>query len=207
MDLSAATEIFDRLYRDVPGYRLSHADRERLEVRDRAAIYGEVAPGGFKDILDATRPAAGESFCDLGSGTGKAVMLAALFHPFARAWGVEQLPSLVTASNEILARYDREVRPALTSWHQRQEIHFVQGDFLQADFPRADVVFAHATCYPESLLFQLAARLEDLRPGARVAVVGHPLQAAHLEETGRLEVVLEWGDAVCHLYSRRERLP
>ena len=73
---------------------------------------GEVASDGFAEILALAEPQPGEAFIDLGSGSGKAVVLAAALHPFSKAVGVEFVRALHLASSRIVAAF-RDALPRL----------------------------------------------------------------------------------------------
>ena len=81
------------------------------ETNGRSLTYGEVEfstmAGVFKAIEEkyGGMPTGGE-FYDLGSGTGKGVISAALLHPFERVYGVEILQNLVNASLELVELYN-----------------------------------------------------------------------------------------------------
>ncbi len=47
--------------------------------------YGEIGAKGFAEVLHLVEPQEGEVFVDLGSGTGKAVMLAAALYPLSKS--------------------------------------------------------------------------------------------------------------------------
>lgn len=203
MEIARATEIFDNLYASVPAYEIAQREKKRLGREDASTTYGEIVPQAFHEVLSAVSPREGEVFYDLGSGTGKATLLAALTFPFSRSVGIELLPGLGDAARQVLGRFDTEVRPQLPPEYQQRKIEFVDGDFLQADLSEAGIVFAHGTCYPHELIGQLGAKLAELKPGARVVLVGHTF---HTPELGFLRMMMmraDWGTALAALYERR----
>src|SRR5438046_2754042 len=114
MELAQAVQIFDTLYQDVDGYRVSLRERAMLKLQQhRAATYGEILPESFLQMVQAAQPKEGEVFFDLGSGTGKPVFLAALAFPFSRAVGIELLAQMGAEARRVLERYRREVLPSL----------------------------------------------------------------------------------------------
>lgn len=204
MDLSLVQQHFDRLYGQVPGYEIAIAEKKRLGREEDSTTYGEVIPAAFQEVMSAVTPREGEVFIDLGSGTGKAVFLAAMLFPFRRAVGVELLPGLGDAARQALSRYDAEVRPHLPPEHQRQQLEFIDGDFLQTDLSEVDVLFAHATCYEPQLMQQLTVRLEELKPGARAIIVGPTLQSSAFTLLGMKVMRAGWGTSLTSLYERRQ---
>jgi SAM-dependent methyltransferase len=203
MDRARIQDTFDRLYEKVEGYPLSHQERNRLATEDSSLIYGEVIPEGFLEVLAQTEPAAGETFYDLGSGTGRAVLLAAMAYPFARLVGIEFLQALHDAAEGVRARFEAEVRPTLTEAPPRQSITLRCGDFLEADLSDANVIFMQSNCFQPPLIKALVKKFEALPSGVRILALGQFLNAAHLVqvETGPCE--LGWGDSFFALYRRR----
>ncbi|SEK52696.1 Histone methylation protein DOT1 [Stigmatella aurantiaca] len=203
MELTRAQEIFDQLYGNLPGYEIARAEKQRTGRGDASTTYGEVVPGPFHEVVAAVSPQPGEQFIDLGSGTGKATILAAMLFPFSRVVGVELLPGLGDAARQVLQRYDAEVRPQLPPGQQAQRIEFIDGDMLELDFRDYDVVFAHGTCYGPQLMQQLAVKLEELKPGARAVIAGQTIQSPAFSVLGMKVMRADWGSSITALYQRR----
>lgn len=202
MDEQTARMIFDLLYADINGYAISQAARNRLSHVDQALTYGEVTFDTFAKMLQNVAPAAGEVFCDLGSGTGKAVLAAHMLHDFSRAVGVEVLDDLHQTAISVQSRFGREFRPSLPEPKQKQSVEFIQKDFLHHDFSDADVVFVHATCMYDALLTQLDPQLSKLKPGARVMTVSKPVLAKNLKEYKVQIYNMAWGQATVFFYKK-----
>lgn len=203
MDRSWIRAQFDRLYEGVEGYPLSHQARNRLGTEDRSLTYGEVMAEGFLEVLDKAAPRAGETFYDLGSGTGRAVFLAAMAHPFGRLVGIEFLDTLHQAAVAVSARFDAEVRPHLSAPRKDAAIELRGGDFLEADLSDAGVIFMQSNCFEPPLMKALVKKFEAVPAGVRILALGQFLNAPHLdlEETGPCE--LGWGSSFFALYRRR----
>ena len=95
-------------------------------------------------------PATGK-FIDLGSGTGKGWIAAALLHPFDRVFGVEILDGLYNASLELVAKYNallpdhKFMSPEL--YDTIPPIEIQKNDFFQTNFYDCDILFLNSTCY------------------------------------------------------------
>jgi precorrin-6B methylase 2 len=203
MDLANAQEIFEQLYSGFSGYDIARSEKERMGRQEAATTYGEVIPTAFHDVMLAAAPREGEVFFDLGSGTGKATLLAALAFPFSRVVGIELLPGLGDAARQVLRRYDAEIRPRLPPENQRQRIDFIDGDFLVQDLSEADVLFAHGTCYGPELMGKLTHKLAELKPGARVVMAGQTLSSPELVFQKMKVMKTDWGSALAAVYQRR----
>jgi SAM-dependent methyltransferase len=202
LDLATARQVFDTLYGGVNGYIISSQARNKLSFHDKSHTYGEVIPDTFHKVLTAVKPKKGEVFYDLGSGTGKAVMMAALMFPFAKTVGVEILKDLHGTAESIKARFDTEIKPHLDNYPKDQEIEFINGDFLQVDFSQADVVFAHSTCYHDELWSMLQRKFLEVKVGARVIMVTKTMHSPHLKPLLNDEFQMGWGRATVYAFER-----
>ncbi len=201
LDLETTTHIFNNLYSDINGYTLSAQARNRVGYHDKAHTYGEVMPESFYKIIQRTEPREGEVFYDLGSGTGKAVILAALLFNFSECVGIEILKELHETAESILHRLHFEVEPHLHKKTLPKTV-FKHKDFLRCDFSQADIVFIHATCFYEELWEHLARKLEQLQSGSRVVTVTKMLHSPMFEHLRTDEHAMSWGKATIHFYKK-----
>jgi len=124
---------------------------EKIKKRYGRPNIGSSGPSGFMQ----TR---GGFFYDLGSGTGKPVIAAAVLHNFDVCVGIEILEGLHTASLELQSSYATKGKAKLARDVQT-EVVLLKGDFFNMalrDWRDADVVFANSTCYDEEMMTQLA---------------------------------------------------
>lgn len=193
--------IFNQLYNGVDGYRLSALGKARLAVEDKALTYGEVSVESMTTILATVNPTPGSIFYDLGAGTGKAVVLAALLAPFGEARGIELVDELYEKSQEILDQFEALVRPHLPD-QQLAKINFIKNDILQHDFSDGDVVLAQTTCFPEQLMAQLEEKLENLKPDSRVITLSQSLRSPLFELTHSGKCRMGWGEATVFVHRK-----
>lgn len=75
-------------------------------------VYGrpDVGHSGYQGVLQGR----GGIFYDLGSGTGKGVIAAAIAHEFATCVGVEILEGLFVLSQDLLAAYNNKGKVKLS---------------------------------------------------------------------------------------------
>lgn len=181
MDKSSQLKIFQDLYTDIDGYEVSRTARVKLPFIT-SDVYGEIDFDNFYDILSQANPQQGEVFYDLGSGTGKAVVLAALGFPFSRCIGIEKFNDLHEKSLEITASL-RDPR-----------ISFVQSDFISADFTDGDIIYLNSYYFQELMSKpEFIHKIGLLKKGTRLIFVNtkvdHPsLSVIH---TGHYE--FSWG--------------
>lgn len=199
LDFDTAKQIFETLYRDVNGYVLSANGRNRLPYHDKSHTYGEIIPEAMYKILQKVEPIAGDVFYDLGSGTGKAVILAALFSDFSKCVGIEMIEDLNDAARGVGQRFIAETKMYGGTFPQ---LEFVNGDFLTKDFSNADVVFAHSTCFYDEIMLNLVQKLEQTKPGTRVVTVTKTINSPDFYCFHSEEYWLGWGKGTVHFYKR-----
>lgn len=202
MDFKIAKSIFVSLYSGVDGYSISSKARKNLPYASKAHTYGEVTPEGFYNILKDAETKSGSVFYDLGSGTGKAIILASLFGNFSKIVGIEIVKDLYQTSKNILARFDPEVRPILPLEKQRQIIKFANSDFLESDFSGADVVFTHSTCFYDEFVLALERKCATLKKGTKILLVTKNFQSPLFRLIKSEEYPMTWGKAAVNFYEK-----
>lgn len=203
MDNAAAKTIFDTLFSDVNGRSLSLAGRQQHDYKSKSFVYGEVVPDSFLEIITETHPQKGQIFYDLGSGTGKAVILAHLLFDFSEAIGIEFVDSLYDASLKVKQRYESEIKPSLEQYVGDKQINFILGDFLNQDLSNADVIFMNSTCFQDDLMDALDNKLHtNLKPGAQVISLSKSLKSPSFEMWKRRMAEFSWGEATVFFHRK-----
>lgn len=156
--------IFDFLYKNINGMTISNEARAKLPSWYVGHTYGEITYDGFSQMLTMAKPKKNEVFYDLGSGIGKGVFLAAMLTNFSKVIGIEIIKELYDASQHILDDYKKLVQNNILN----QLIKFIHGDFNEADFSDADIIFINATCMRYEFNFPFMLKLEQLKKGTRI---------------------------------------
>lgn len=115
-----AGKYFKHLYSGIDGIALSHENRAPSDASDQSLTYGEVVHSSFLQILEFVRKSvdwrAGGTFVDLGCGTGKAVVIAALSTmSFSKVWGIELLEPLAACASRIADQLQQDLAIASDS--------------------------------------------------------------------------------------------
>lgn len=165
MAIQNAKEIFDYIYHTIDGKAISNQARAKRSSWYMGHTYGEVTYSGFLRILALVKPNNTDVFYDLGSGTGKAVILAALLAPFSKVVGIEILKELHETATTMCALYKQIVSQQKSV---RPVISFINTDFKKADFSDADVIFMNATCMHYEFEISFIQKLEQLKKGTKI---------------------------------------
>ena len=168
-------------------------------------IYGEVNFRSISYILLYLKYVYGIKdgyFFDLGSGTGRAIIGAALTYPFSKFIGIELLTTLYNTSIEIKKSFIRECTE-----EKKPEIEFINGDFLKQDLSNASVIFINSTTFNDKLLGDLAMKFnEECEKGC--LVVNTTMELSKLDKN-KWEFLpyfrryMSWGIATINVYRRK----
>lgn len=181
------------------GFASGPSERARIEAVSGpgAATYGEVLPEGAATLLRWLPVDARDVFYDLGSGTGKLVIHAALATPVSLAAGIELCPLRHRIARRARERILRS-RPDGDAGALARRIDLRSGDFLAEDIRDATIVFFAATCYGSAVLSRVALRAASL-PRLRLYLTTRdpgPAARLHLEERGSLFLPMSWSPRV-----------
>ena len=204
MDFDIAKSVFESLYSGINGYEISSRGRQKISYASKAHTYGEVTPEGFSQMLKDLQVPAGRVFYDLGSGTGKGVVLASLFGDFSKMVGIETLEDLFLESQKVLGRYKETVRPILPTEKKQQILDFIHGDFLEQDITNADVIFSHSTCFHDELMLPLERKCMSLKKGTKVLLVTKTFQSPFFRFSKSVEYPMTWGIDAVNFYEKIE---
>ena len=130
-------------------------------------IYGKPNQGS-SGVLGILQEGQRGVFYDLGSGTGKPVVAAAIAHTFDICYGIEILEGLYSVSLDVLNAYNTRGKAKLNRTTDTH-VQMMLGSFLSfsvKDWRDADVVFMNSTCYDENIMMTLAKMVRGLKKGA-----------------------------------------
>jgi hypothetical protein len=184
-------------------------------------VYGEVLFSSLARVICKYIPFNRPNmiFYDVGSGSGRGVMLGTLLHEFKRCTGIEILSGLYGAAMGVRQRYMGEFAPRKdggkaavdvksVTWPAElagPEVQFHNSDFRLIDWSDADVVFANSTCFDEQLMTDLARQAERMKLGAYMMTLTKGLQSTHFQVIESKQYPMSWGMATC--ITQRKILP
>jgi len=203
LKLEEAKKIFEKLYSKVDGRALSLKGREEQNLESKSFVYGEVVPEGFYQLISDLNPQPGEVFYDLGSGTGKALLLAHMLFDFKKCVGIELLDALYATSAEMVKRYERDIRKKIIDAVDNREVKVIHGDFLKQDISDADIVFMNSTCFQEDLMALLEEKLESVHANAHIISLSKPLKSPAYHQYKHKLYDFSWGQATAFYHRKR----
>lgn len=199
MAIDNTEEEFEQLYSHVDGYAISKKAISKLSKYYVGHMYGEITYRGFLRTLAMAKPKKNEVFYDLGSGTGKVVILAAMLANFSKVVGIEIFQELFDASQKVLDNYKE-----LSGLNSKspQSIVFIHGNFNNLDFSDADVIFMNATTWSYEFGALFIRKLEQLKKGARIITSTLVIKSDKFKIKPIGSIDFSWGDEEVFIHER-----
>ena len=138
-------------------------------------------------------------FSDLGSGTGKAVLVAAILLPhLKKSIGIEILPGLHGCAIKAKKRVDE--------WLEREcQVEFCCADiFENKSWLASDLVFVTTTCFTDEAMEKLEKSLQSLKDGAFVMTATRRLRTPAFELQQKTRLKYAKGSLVVYIWRKKE---
>ena len=149
-------QIFDALVAEMPvsaGKKSSTSERNLLKDSRSTLVYGEIQFSSYAIAIEKVKnkygglQESGGIFYDLGHGTGKPALAAALLHDFDSVNGIELLDGLYNLSLQLKSIWMEKIHALLPESKKKIEVNFTQGDITVEDWSHATMCFANSTCF------------------------------------------------------------
>lgn len=182
----------------------SNESKERHEILmdTHSQTYGEIDFFSFCAIMEKARVQPGDTFLDLGHGSGRALIAAALVYGdyLTSISGIELIPSLYDASLQVINNYQQQT---VEYDMKKVDIRVVCGNMLELDW-NADIVFANSTCFTEDLMVSIARLAEDrMKVGSRFISLTKRLPSEQFELIERRQYPMSWGPATAFILIKK----
>lgn len=196
-----AQTLFNFLYNDIDGYSVSRAARNKHTENTEDLLYGEITFDCWQKIIAKADPKKDGVFFDLGSGTGKAVILSHLAYDFKKIVGVELLQGLHDKACEIKENFDTTIKPQILEHTKDRELQFIQKDLFDVDISEADLVFLNYPFKNREMFTRLENKLlTELKPGSKIVMIIKIFENKALKSLGSQKLQFGWGEATAHFY-------
>jgi hypothetical protein len=221
-------EIYDKIMADYPlsyGTLASKKDRTNEYLpqwhNNNNLIYSEIDFVTIGYIIEKInkvhgRPNTGSSghsgklqnrggiFYDLGSGSGKVSVAAALLHPFDSCYGIECLGSLILVANEIAQSYNTVGKSSLNRDYETF-ITQIFGNFLDIktrDWRDGDLIFANSSTYDDNTMKKLALLAHLMKRGTFFVTVSQKLPSNDFIIVEHFMRKTSWGEASIYIHQK-----
>ena len=200
--------IFDALDLEMPcsaGKRASTTERNEAKNRKSTLVYGEISFASYAIAIEKIKnkygglKMPGGVFYDLGSGSGKPALAAALLHDFESVNGIEILESLYTLSMKLRSVWMENIHPLLSAAKRRTEVNFFLGDITVEDWSNATLCFANSTCFDDDLMRALADKADLMAQGTFFITFTKRLPSEAWEVLEYESHQMSWGSATVYI--------
>jgi hypothetical protein len=148
---------------------------EKQKIRKANTFcYSEVHPYAFLKLLVSLEDynvEFGEDahFIDIGSGTGKTLVVVSLLNKFKRVVGIELVPGLHKRAQDVVKRFNTNYRTPI----DQSDIELLNVDALNIDWSFASLVYIQATMFDEDMMKQICVKANSLASGAVLIVINN----------------------------------
>ena len=215
--LERKNSIFQSIVHEFPvsvGKEASRQERDQrddLNVSDATLTYGEVDFVSIGEVFETIRHRyggipEGGVFYDLGSGTGKGVVAAALLHNFDECRGIEILDSLSQISLSMQEKYEMVFPQAVADnpdlWSRKPSLNFVASDFFSCDWTDASFIFANSTCFDHDMMRRIAQ--VQVKPGTLGISFTKNFSEQDWTILESVKKNMSWGEATVYIQRKKE---
>jgi SAM-dependent methyltransferase len=199
-----AERLFNRVYETVTYERAKDASldsRAKMTAAEKVGLtYGEVVFKSMQKVFERLRIYSpnlfrgdGGLFYDLGSGSGRPVVMAATLHSFSVCSGIEILPSLHDLALEAKSSYDMIIFENSSVY---PKVNFVLGSILNldlCDWTDGDIVFSNSTAFDDCLFEEMSTLALRMKPGSlMVTLTANIVRPEYFEVLEELRLDMSW---------------
>ena len=208
-------EIFNQLTAKYPldlGKKASKSERESLNlIKESSLTYGEIEFQALGEIFYTIQERygglpSGGAFYDLGSGTGKALLAAALLGNFSECIGIEILSGLHKISISLIEEYDDEITQHVLQnsslWITIPKIRSILGDICQEDWKSAAFIFVNSTCFSDEMV-EFVSDVE-VPVGTLAVSLTRALSARTWVSLETVRKRMSWGEATVYIQRKAD---
>jgi precorrin-6B methylase 2 len=195
----SVAKLLEQTYTGVNGYAIPKQEQTLVNIKG-SSVYGEITHIGMKSLLKHLNLTSQDTFCDLGSGTGRVCLQAALESPVGSVKGVElsrtRHTTAMTSLNKIKSHSN-----------YRNNVQFIQQDMTTTNLSDVSVIYMNSVCYNGESMSKLHTMFGNLGQLPRLRLIatfqnfnGPPVGFKWLKD---LQVKCTWATNVSvHLYER-----
>ena len=190
-------QVIANAYKNINPTYLSKQARDELGITDESFIYGEIDAQSLLNLIEIAHPIEGEVFYDLGSGSGRAALIAGACFPFQRVVGIEYLPPLsLLSQNQLCAINSSKLIDEITN------VEFINGDFFQVDFSQANIIFFNATACRNQNWESILEKFLAMPIGTRIILTTQRLPSPSFEVCYEGLQLMSWGMNSSYVYKK-----
>jgi SAM-dependent methyltransferase len=196
LELPKHQNNYDEIFQDVDGFYLSRQARRFSDAIEYT--YGEIDFVSFIALISLAKPNQETIFYDLGSGTGKAVLAAAMVFQVQKSCGIERFNSLHQAALQQQQNLLKHRNYASLN----TELQFIQADFLTISIDDATLVFVNATAFFKDAWYNIERFLTKTKLQTIIITTSKPLTGKEFILLKQTWVQMSWGIVKAFIHQR-----
>lgn len=187
--------IFQKIVQPFDGFSLSRIARLQHDAMEYT--YGEIEFTSFIALIAMTFPSPTTRFYDLGSGSGKAILAAAMVFDMQYYCGIELFNGLHDA-----ALAQKKLLEQQSEYKKRAEkIHFINNNFLNVDLHQATLIFINATALIGPTWDLLNQKLSNESNECMIIITtSKALKIPSFIITKTTKVIMSWGIVQAYIH-------
>lgn len=196
LKLHHAHHVFNQLYAQIDGCRLSHQARGKQQALEY--VYGEIDFASFIALLSLAKPSPNTIFYDLGSGTGKAVIACAMVFKVRECHGIELFPLLhqTACKQKVALKLLSDYQPACNN------IYFSNADFFISNISTSTMIYINATGFLGSTWLAISDRITAATQCTTVITTSKALKSKAFIVVKKTAVQMSWGVVNAYIQKR-----
>ncbi len=174
------------LYRDVWGYDIPDEEERAIRRSKGSPVYGELPPRSVAKLLGYAELGDDDVFYDLGSGTGKVVVQAAMTAPAKKCVGVELSDTRCRQARSVVRKAKSKGLLKSRSCVMRA------ADLMTTKLSDATVIYTCSTAFSIRFMNRLARRILTDCPRLRAFMTLQDVERKGLEHVHTLRLATSW---------------
>lgn len=197
-----AEKIVEAIYTEIntSPYSIKPEEIDIIRQKGGDSTYGEILAESVNDLIEHAKFTVHDTFYDFGCGRGKACMQVALQTP-AAVVGADLSETRIAIANRakqlLKEKYEIDLGERLT---------YKQESFITIELaPKNVVIYACATCFPETLMTEIGDKIAAHPTGARLYTLK---QIPGKTNTAELIWKMSWSSSTtCYYYNLQHKAP
>lgn len=203
MRVPQSSIIFHALYENVDGFDIWREAKKNNQQADgkNKFLYGEFPFITWNAMVNKAQPKKDGVFFDLGSGTGKAVILSHLLFDFKKSIGVELLEGLHHKACGLADNLKNFLPSQFENYLKNREMIFLNKNIFDVDLSEADFIFLNCPLRGEKSFLQLEEKfLSELKPKTKIIATIRKLKNPAFKLFHKQDYKFSWGMAEAFFY-------
>ena len=200
-EFNYAQTLFNYLYGNIDGYKVSTQARKNSELDTEQLLYGEIPFETWEKIVERANPKKNGVFFDLGSGTGRVVLQSYLLFNFKKCVGVELLEGLHNKALDVQKEFEKSIEPQILAHAKDRQLSFLNANIFDINLGEADLILMNYPFKDKEIFLQIEEKfLRELKAGTKIVTTIRALKDKAFKSLGSQSFKFSWGDSTAHFF-------